>query len=195
MTYTVSSGTSNSTIPYHTVGNLYEKKWGDAAVPFLPFHLSPSNSSPPLPCPALPCREEVPWNQLWAWGSAVSSCSVGRDEAPATNVLWCILSLKIAPDSNGFYRRRKKKNHSCIGKKCQDGVPACKYVAERASGTFWLGLSTADTTSLTRSSVNIGILVSKGWRETWQPSIKVTWSKTRFEDSRSAWGEQVHGMW
>ena len=149
MTYTVSSGTSNSTIPYHTVGNLYKKKWGDAAVPFLPFHLSPSNSSPPLPCPA---AKRFPENQLWAWGSAVNSCSVVRDEAQATNVLWCILSLKIAPDSNGFYRRRKKINHSCIGKKCQDGVPACKYVAERGSGTFWLGLSTADITSLTLSS-------------------------------------------
>jgi len=38
-----------------------------------------------------------------------------------------------------------------------------------------------------------------GWWEAWQPSSKVSrsyyWSKTKLEDPKWSWGEQVHGMW
>ena len=102
----------------------------------------PISSSPPLPLssflPSLPCREAAPENQqggLWERWKLPSGV---RNKDPVANTVWYILSSKIAPDGNGFYKRspKKKMQHCCICEKCRNGV-------ERSSGTsFRFNLNT-----------------------------------------------------
>ena len=58
----------------------------------------------------LPCREAAPWKPARGLGSSVISPSGVRGEA-AAYIIWCILSLKIAPGGNIFftYALRKKQ--------------------------------------------------------------------------------------